>query len=61
MYEVVIPINNVKPSVLISLKLVNDNNNVVTIEDFLYDTENTYEIDDTCLKEFVVTEPCENK
>ena len=26
MYEVVIPINNVKPSVLISLKLVNDNN-----------------------------------
>ena len=42
------------------LKLAN-NNNVVTIEDFLYDTENTYEIDDTCLKEFVVTEPCENK
>ena len=26
MYEVVIPINNVKPSVLISLKLVNDIN-----------------------------------
>lgn len=42
------------------LKLVNDNN-VVTIEDFLYDTENTYEIDDTCLKEFVVIESCENK
>lgn len=42
------------------LKLANDNN-VVTIEDFLYDTENTYEIDDTCLKEFVVIEPCENK
>ena len=43
------------------LKLVNDNNNVVTIEDFLYDTENTYEIDDTCLKEFIVIESCENK
>ena len=42
------------------LKLANDNN-VITIEDFLYDTENTYEIDDNCLKEFVVTEPCENK
>lgn len=42
------------------LKLANDNN-VVTIEDFLYDTENTYEIDDTCLKEFVVIEPYENK
>ena len=42
------------------LKLANDNN-VVTIEDFLYDTENTYEIDDTCLKEFVVIEPGENK
>ena len=43
------------------LKLVNDNNNVVTIEDFLYDTENTYEIDDTCLEEFIVIESCENK
>ena len=26
MYEVVIPINKVKPNVLINLKLVNDNN-----------------------------------
>lgn len=43
------------------LKLVNDNNNVVTIEDFLYDTKNTYEIDDTCLEEFIVIESCENK
>ena len=42
------------------LKLANDDN-VVTIEDFLYDTENTYEIDDNCLKEFVVIEPGENK
>lgn len=42
------------------LRLVNDNN-IITIEDFLHDTENTYEIDDTCLKEFAVIEPCENK